>query len=162
MPAVSDRSMIVRARRVPEPCRGPVVTFGLCVVLFQFANAPLLPLVGQKARRRLSRGSDGHDVVLHHCCTIGDAADRAGRTHRRQLGAQALFLAGFPSCRSGQRSTPSPVFALGAAGQAPPAARWTKMGKVAACNNAEVRTTATSEKSHNTPSRTLPANQATP
>ena len=34
------------------------------------------------------------------------------------------------------------------------------MGKAAACSNAEVRTTATSERSYNTPSRTLPANQA--
>jgi len=42
------------------------------------------------------------------------------------------------------------------------AARRTKMGKAAACSNAEVRTTATSERSYNTPSRTLPANQATP
>jgi hypothetical protein len=32
----------------------PLVIFGLCVMLFHFANAPLLPLVGQKlAARRL-------------------------------------------------------------------------------------------------------------
>jgi hypothetical protein len=42
------------------------------------------------------------------------------------------------------------------------AARRTKMGMAAACNNVEVRTTATSERSYNTPSKTLPANQATP
>jgi hypothetical protein len=47
-------------------------------------------------------------------------------------------------------------------GQASRAARRTKMGNAAVCNNAEVRTTATSERSYNTPSRTLPANQATP
>ena len=47
-------------------------------------------------------------------------------------------------------------------GRASRATSQTKIGNAAACNNAEARTTAEIERSYNTPSRTLPANQATP
>jgi hypothetical protein len=74
------------------------------------------------------------------CETASPAVGNAGGV---DVGAQGL----------GERLLP---------GQASRAARRTKMGNAAVCNNAEVRTTATSERSYNTPSRTLPANQATP
>jgi hypothetical protein len=46
---------------------------------------------GTEARRRISGRGDGHDVGLHRRRAGGDAADRPpGRTHRRQLGTQAL------------------------------------------------------------------------
>jgi MFS family permease len=69
----------------------PLVIFGLCVMLFHFAKCAAAPAGGTEAGRRSSRRGDGHDVVLHRRCPIGDAADRiAGRTHRRQLGTKTL------------------------------------------------------------------------
>jgi hypothetical protein len=64
-------------------CR-PLLIFGCCALLFHFANAPLLPLVGQKlAIAHKEWGDRDDDVVLHHRRAGGDAADRApGRPYR--------------------------------------------------------------------------------
>jgi len=45
-------------------CR-PLLIFAGCAMLFHFANAPLLPLVGQKLGLSASGARDGHDVVVH-------------------------------------------------------------------------------------------------
>jgi hypothetical protein len=67
----------------------PLVVFGLCAMLFHFANAPLLPLVGQKLAAAYPRG-DRDDVVLHHCGPSGHVADSApGWPQGRRLGAEA-------------------------------------------------------------------------
>ena len=47
-------------------------------------------------------------------------------------------------------------------GRASRATSQAKIGNAAACSNVEARTTAEIERSYNNPSRTLPANQATP
>ena len=67
----------------------PLVIFGLCVMLFHFANAPLLP---PEARGGLPQGSDGDDVDLYHRRTGGHAADRSlGRIQGRYVGPKAAL-----------------------------------------------------------------------
>jgi predicted MFS family arabinose efflux permease len=74
----------------------PLVVFGLCALLFHFANAPLLPLVGQK----LAAAHPQEATAMMSACIIaaqaimppiallvGRKADRWGR--------KPLFLAGF-------------------------------------------------------------------
>ena len=81
-PSAAGYSVLFKSR--------PLIIFGLCAMLFHFANAPLLPLVGQKLRRRIPEGGDGDDVHMHHCRAGSDAADRhSGWTQGRRLGAQA-------------------------------------------------------------------------
>jgi MFS family permease len=74
----------------------PLVIFGLCVMLFHFANAPLLPLVGQKLAAAYPQEATAmmsscivaaQLVMLPIALLVGRTADRWGR--------KPLFLAGF-------------------------------------------------------------------
>jgi hypothetical protein len=70
----------------------PLVIFGLSVMLFHFANAPLLPLVGQK----LAAAFPEEATAMMSACIVAAQlvmpADRpAGRTDCRQLGTEASF-----------------------------------------------------------------------
>ncbi|MGD0489675.1 MAG: MFS transporter [Syntrophorhabdales bacterium] len=74
----------------------PLVIFGLCVMLFHFANAPLLPLVGQKLAAVYPRGATAmmsacivaaQLVMLPIALLVGRTADTWGR--------KPLFLAAF-------------------------------------------------------------------
>ncbi|MGH7123726.1 MAG: MFS transporter [Stellaceae bacterium] len=74
----------------------PLVVFGLCVMLFHFANAPLLPLVGQK----LAAAHPREATALMSACIIAaqlvmlPIALLVGRT-AGSWGRKPLFLAGF-------------------------------------------------------------------
>jgi len=74
----------------------PLVIFGLCVTLFHFANAPLLPLVGQKLAAAYPKEATAmmstciiaaQAVMLPFALLVGYKADTWGR--------KPLFLAGF-------------------------------------------------------------------
>jgi len=74
----------------------PLVIFGLCVMLFHFANAPLLPLVGQKLAAAYPKEATAmmsacivaaQLVMLPIAVLVGHTADSWGR--------KPLFLAGF-------------------------------------------------------------------
>jgi MFS family permease len=74
----------------------PLVIFGLCVMLFHFANAPLLPLVGQKLAAAYPEEATAmmsasivaaQAVMLLIALLVGRTADSWGR--------KPLFLAGF-------------------------------------------------------------------
>jgi MFS family permease len=74
----------------------PLVIFGLCVMLFHFANAPLLPLVGQKLAAAFPEEATAmmsaciiaaQMVMLPIAILVGHTADTWGR--------KPLFLAGF-------------------------------------------------------------------
>jgi MFS family permease len=74
----------------------PLVIFGLCVMLFHFANAPLLPLVGQKLAAEFPEEATAmmsacivaaQLVMLPIALLVGRTADSWGR--------KPLFLAGF-------------------------------------------------------------------
>jgi MFS family permease len=74
----------------------PLVIFGLCVMLFHFANAPLLPLVGQKLATAFPEEATAmmsacivaaQLVMLPIAVLVGRTADTWGR--------KPLFLAGF-------------------------------------------------------------------
>jgi MFS family permease len=74
----------------------PLVIFGLCVMLFHFANAPLLPLVGQKLAAAFPREATAmmsacivaaQLVMLPIALLVGHTADVWGR--------KPLFLVGF-------------------------------------------------------------------
>ena len=74
----------------------PLVIFGLCVMLFHFANAPLLPLVGQKLAAAYPNEATAmmstcivaaQAVMLPIALLVGYKADTWGR--------KPLFLAGF-------------------------------------------------------------------
>jgi len=74
----------------------PLVIFGLCVMLFHFANAPLLPLVGQKLAAAYPNEATAmmstcivaaQAVMLPIALLVGYKADVWGR--------KPLFLAGF-------------------------------------------------------------------
>ena len=74
----------------------PLVIFGLCVMLFHFANAALLPLVGQK----LAAAYPKEATAMMSACIVAAQVVMlpialAGRTHRRRWGRKPLFLAGF-------------------------------------------------------------------
>lgn len=75
---------------------GPLVTFGLCVMLFHLANAALLPLVGQKLAAAYPKEATAmmsacivaaQAVMLPIAVVVGRTADSWGR--------KPLFLAGF-------------------------------------------------------------------
>jgi len=74
----------------------PLVIFGLCVMLFHFANAPLLPLVGQK----LAAAFPKEATAMMSACIVAaqlvmlPIALLVGRT-ANSLGRKPLFLAGF-------------------------------------------------------------------
>jgi MFS family permease len=74
----------------------PLVIFGLCVMLFHFANAPLLPLVGQK----LAAAHPEEATAMMSSCIITaqlvmlPIALLVGRT-ADSWGRKPLFLAGF-------------------------------------------------------------------
>jgi len=74
----------------------PLVVFGLCVMLFHFANAPLLPLVGQKLAAAYPKEATAmmsacivaaQLVMLPIALLVGRTADTWGR--------KPLFLVGF-------------------------------------------------------------------
>jgi MFS family permease len=74
----------------------PLVIFGLCVMLFHLANAPLLPLVGQKLAAAYPKEATAmmsacivaaQAVMLPIALLVGRTADTWGR--------KPLFLAGF-------------------------------------------------------------------
>jgi len=74
----------------------PLVIFGLCVMLFHFANAPLLPLVGQKLAAEYPKEATAmmsscivaaQLVMLPIAVLVGRTADKWGR--------KPLFLVGF-------------------------------------------------------------------
>lgn len=68
----------------------PLMIFAACAFFFHFANAPLLPLVGQKLALQFP---DAATAMLSFCMVAaqaGDAADRADRRlARRPLGQKA-------------------------------------------------------------------------
>ena len=76
-------------------CR-PLVVFGLCVMLFHFANAPLLPLVGQK----LAQSHPAWATAMMSACIIAaqlimlPVALAVGRTADR-IGRKPILLLGF-------------------------------------------------------------------
>jgi MFS family permease len=87
-PAVAGYSILFESR--------PLVIFGLCVMLFHFANAPLLPLVGQKLAAAFPKEATAmvsacivaaQLVMLPIAVLVGRTADTWGR--------KPLFLAGF-------------------------------------------------------------------
>ena len=68
-------------------CR-PLIVFGLCAMLFHFANAPLLPLVGQKLAQAYPKLATAmmssciiaaQLIMLPVALAVGRAADRIGR-----------------------------------------------------------------------------------
>lgn len=74
----------------------PLIVFGLCAMLFHFANAPLLPLVGQKLATAFPKEATAmmsaciiaaQLVMLPIALLVGRTADSWGR--------KPLFLAGF-------------------------------------------------------------------
>jgi MFS family permease len=74
----------------------PLVIFGLCIMLFHFANAPLLPLVGQKLAAAYPKEATAmmssciiaaQAIMLPIALLVGRTADTWGR--------KPLFLAGF-------------------------------------------------------------------
>jgi MFS family permease len=74
----------------------PLIIFGLCVMLFHFANAPLLPLVGQKLAAAYPKEATAmmsfsivaaQLVMLPFAVLVGRTADTCGR--------KPLFLVGF-------------------------------------------------------------------
>jgi MFS family permease len=76
-------------------CR-PLVIFGLCAMLFHFANAPLLPLVGQK----LAQAHPAWATAMMSSCIIAaqlimlPVALAVGRTADR-IGRKPILLVGF-------------------------------------------------------------------
>ncbi len=74
----------------------PLIVFGVCVMLFHFANAPLLPLVGQKLAKEFPQEATAmmsscivaaQMVMLPIALLVGRTADSWGR--------KPLFLVGF-------------------------------------------------------------------
>jgi MFS family permease len=79
-PAPSGYSVLIRSR--------PLVVFAACAMLFHFANAPLLPLVGQKLAQAHPAGATAmmssciiaaQLIMLPAALAVGRAADRLGR-----------------------------------------------------------------------------------
>jgi MFS family permease len=92
----------------------PLVIFGLCVMLFHFANAPLLPLVGQK----LAAAYPKEATAMMSICIIAaqgvmlPIALLVGL--RPILGDESRFFSpGLPSCPSVRCSTRYPTTASG-------------------------------------------------
>ena len=92
----------------------PLVIFGLCVMLFHFANAPLLPLVGQKLAAAYPKEATAmmstciiaaQVVMLPIALLVGYKADTGGESR--------FFSPDLPSCRSVRCSTPCPTTASG-------------------------------------------------
>jgi len=87
-PRVADYGILFKSR--------PLVVFGLCAMLFHFANAPLLPLVGQKLAAAYPKEATAmmsaciiaaQAIMLPIALLVGRKADVWGR--------KPLFLAGF-------------------------------------------------------------------
>jgi MFS family permease len=87
-PAIAGYGILFKSR--------PLVVFGLCVMLFHFGNAPLLPLVGQKLAAAFPKEATAmmstcivaaQLVMLPIALLVGRTADTWGR--------KPLFLAGF-------------------------------------------------------------------
>ena len=86
--APSGYSILLRCR--------PLVVFGVCAMLFHFANAPLLPLVGQKLAQAYPQWATAmmssciiaaQLIMLPVALAVGRTADRIGR--------KPLLLVGF-------------------------------------------------------------------
>jgi MFS family permease len=86
--APSGYSVLIRCR--------PLVVFGFCAMLFHFANAPLLPLVGQK----LAQANPAWATAMMSSCIIAaqlimlPVALVVGRTADR-IGRKPILLVGF-------------------------------------------------------------------
>jgi MFS family permease len=87
-PAAASYGVLLKSR--------PLVIFGLCAMLFHFANAPLLPLVGQKLAAAYPKEATAmmsaciiaaQAIMLPIALLVGRKADVWGR--------KPLFLAGF-------------------------------------------------------------------
>ena len=87
-PAAASYGVLLKSR--------PLVIFGLCAMLFHFANAPLLPLVGQKLAAAYPKEATAmmsaciiaaQAIMLPIALLVGHKADVWGR--------KPLFLAGF-------------------------------------------------------------------
>jgi len=103
-------------RRLRQPCSnpGPLLIFGLCVMLFHLANAALLPLVGQKLAAAFPKEATAmmsacivaaQAIMLPIALLVGRTADSWGRkafvpSRVRQ------------SCPSERRCIPSPTTAF--------------------------------------------------
>ncbi len=92
----------------------PLVTFALCAMLFHFANAPLLPLVGQK----LALSHPAWATAMMSSCIIAaqlimlPVALAVGRTADR-LGRKPILLLGFAVLPCAPCSTPCPTTRFG-------------------------------------------------
>ena len=92
----------------------PLMIFGVCVMLFHFANAPLLPLVGQKLAAAFPETATAmmsscivaaQLVMLPMALLVGRKADKWGR--------KPLFLLGFGILPIGAGSTLFPTIVSG-------------------------------------------------
>ncbi len=88
----------------------PLMIFAVCALFFHFANAPLLPLVGQKLALQFPREATAmlsfcmvvaQGVMLPIALLVGWRADR--------WGAGRSFSSPSPCCRSARRSIPFPI-----------------------------------------------------
>jgi MFS family permease len=98
---MADRETAAAADEAPSGtavllrCR-PLVVFGLCAMLFHFANAPLLPLVGQK----LAQAHPAWATAMMSACIIAaqlimlPVALAVGQTADR-IGRKPILLVGF-------------------------------------------------------------------
>ena len=86
----------------------PLVVFAVCAMLFHFANAPLLPLVGQKLAQAAPHLATAmmsscimaaQLIMLPVALAVGHTADRIGR--------KPILLVGFAVCQCARCFTPS-------------------------------------------------------
>jgi hypothetical protein len=105
-PAAAGYGVLLKSRLL--------VIFGLCATLFHFANAPLLPLVGQKLAAAYPKEATAmmsaciiaaQAVMLPIALLVGHKADVWGR--------KPLFLAGFLILPIRAALTPSPTTVSG-------------------------------------------------
>jgi hypothetical protein len=91
----------------------PLVIFGLCVMLFHFANAPLLPLVGQKLAAAYPKEATAMMSTCsphrRSCCRSRSWSD----PRPIRGGESRSFSQGLPSCPSVLCSTRFPTTASG-------------------------------------------------
>jgi MFS family permease len=86
-PGAEDRQAAPSGMRILVQCR-PLVVYGFCTLLFHFANAPLLPLVGQKLAQSHPHWATpmmsacivaAQLIMLPIALLVGWNADRRGR-----------------------------------------------------------------------------------
>jgi hypothetical protein len=112
-PGAAERPVAVAGYGILFKSR-PLVIFGLCVMLFHFANAPLLPLVGQKLAAAYPKEATAmmstciiaaQGVMLPIALLVGYKADSWGESRSSLPG-----LLSYPSVRC---SIPFPTTASG-------------------------------------------------